>query len=134
MANLSSRTAPKRRPATEQIPKGRAQGINVRTDVEQGLACAELLRAGEVGCAGKSNASLVVVSQSHGERLGQTKIDHFDNQCIRVAGIVTNDHQIARLEIPMHQPMRLSRNEGAGHLDGYLQGKIRRNEAIAANI
>src|SRR5215469_9563066 len=34
----------------------------------------------------------------------------------------------------MHQPMRLSRDEGAGHLDGHFQGKIRRNEAIAANI
>src|SRR6266550_2835736 len=134
MANLSNRAAPKGRLATEQIPKGRAQRINVRARVEQGLARAELLRAGEVGCAGKSNASLLVVSQSHDDRLGQTEIDHFDNQCIRVVGIVTDDHQIAGLEIPMHQPMRLSRDEGAGHLDGYLQGKIRRNEAITANI
>src|SRR5882724_7834706 len=134
MANLSNRAAPKGRPATEQIPKGRAQGINVRAGVEQDLARAELLRAGEVRCAGKSNASLVVVSQSHDDRLGQTKIDHFDNQCIRIAGIVTNDHQIAGLEIPMHQPMRLGGDEGAGHLDGYLQGEIRRNEAITANI
>src|SRR5438552_15403140 len=30
--------------------------------------------------------------------------------------------------------MRLCGDEGAGHLDGYLQGEIRRNEAIAANI
>src|SRR5262245_60303257 len=134
MVNLSDRGAMKGRPATEQIPKGRAQGINVRADVGQGPARAQLLWAGEVGCAGKSNASLVVVSQSYGDRLGQTKIDHLDNQCIRVARIVTNDHQIAGLEIPMHQPMRLSRDEGPGHLDGYLQGEIRRNEAIAANI
>ena len=94
----------------------------------------KLLRTGEVGCPGKSSPGLVVVSGSNGDRFGQTKIDYFDDQRIRIAGIVTDDHQIAGLEIPMHQPVRLRCDEGTGHLDGYFQGKIRGHETIAADI